>query len=134
MPCSRRLPSRLIFLPQLAALLLMSAPASAQRAACTPVPVASTRSLPEWPPGARQANAQGTVTLEVTIARNGHASRARVIKSSGFPGLDEAAANHVRQKYLWQPLACAPEKTIVKVVWDPAGLCAIGKRCAWSPN
>jgi TonB family protein len=116
------------------ALLALAAwsPAAAQgsfRGSCKLVPVMSTRTPPPWPPGSRQANAQGTVTLEVTIARNGHATRTRIVKSSGFPSLDEASASHVLRNYLWQPLNCASARTTIRVVWDPAGLCAITKSC-----
>ena len=105
-----------------AALLLISVasgtPAAAQGAACKPVPVASTRSLPPYPAASLKARETGVVLLKVTVARDGHPSRASVARSSGFARLDEAAANHVRRHYLWKPTACGPAQTDVRVVFE----------------
>ncbi len=102
----------------LLAAALAPLPAMAQGApACTPVPVMATHTLPPYPEISVQLKESGTVTLEVTVARDGHVSGARVAQSSGFPRLDAAAADFVQQTYLWRPMACASAKLPLKVVW-----------------
>ena len=105
-------------------------PAAAQRAAdCKPVPVASTRTLPPFPPASLEFGEQGITELEITVARNGRASGVKVTKSSGFARLDQAASAYVGQNYLWLPMTCASAKTKVRVRWDPAGFCALTNSC-----
>jgi TonB family protein len=124
--------------PIIAALLLTAAaisPAAAQRtAACKPVPVASTRTLPPFPPASLGLGEQGITELEVTVARNGRAAGIKIAKGSGFARLDRAASSHVRQNYLWLPMTCASAKTKVRVRWDPAGFCALTNSCRPSLN
>lgn len=106
----------------------------APRGRCKLVPVMNTHTPPPYPLPEGRVQAQGTTLLQVMVARDGHVSAVKVARSSGFPQLDQAAASHVQQKYLWQPLACASARTKVKVVWDPAGICARIKSCGRKPN
>lgn len=50
---------------------------------------------PAYPPAARRAGTQGTVTLRVLVMRDGLPSRVEVEKSSGSPHLDTAAVDAV---------------------------------------
>ena len=94
------------------------AKAEARSAACKLTPVMSTHTLPPYPLLSKELGEQGTTILQVTVAHDGRVSRAKVTQSSGFPRLDKAAASHVQQHYLWQPPACTPAGTIVKILWD----------------
>lgn len=49
------------------------------------------------PPVSRRLGEYGTVLLRVTISAEGRASRVELLKSSGYPRLDEAAMNGARQ-------------------------------------
>lgn len=51
---------------------------------------------PHYPPAARHAGEQGTVTLRVLVTRAGLASRVTVERSSGSPHLDAAALEAVK--------------------------------------
>ncbi len=51
---------------------------------------------PPYPALARRRRQEGTVLLLVTVTAQGRASTVRVHTTSGFPGLDQAAANAVR--------------------------------------
>jgi periplasmic protein TonB len=58
---------------------------------------------PEYPPVSRRLGEQGTVILEVMVEPNGRASDVKIIQSSGFPRLDEAAVNGVKASYRFAP-------------------------------
>ena len=75
----------------------------ADGAVCKLDPVMSTHTIPPYPPESRKAKESGSVLLRVTVAKDGHATRADVAHKSGFVRLDEAAAIYVQQNYLWQP-------------------------------
>src|SRR4051812_33275704 len=65
--------------------LLWSPAAMAQRAAtCKPDPVRATHTLPPYPQESLKAKETGTVLLQVTVAANGHVTRADVAHGSGF--------------------------------------------------
>jgi TonB family protein len=111
----------LVLVP-LAAGLFWSPGAAAQGAgACEAVAVAATHRVPPYPVEAAKAGEIGQVLLDVTIAKDGHASSATVAQSSGSARLDEAAASYVRQYYAWRPLACDSARTDVRVVYNLAG-------------
>lgn len=55
-----------------------------------------------YPESARQAHEQGTVKLEFTITQDGAVANATVLKSSGFPDLDDAALEAV-QTWRYKP-------------------------------
>lgn len=51
---------------------------------------------PKYPPAARRAGQQGTVTLSFTIGSSGTVISARIAKSSGYTLLDNAALSAIR--------------------------------------
>jgi protein TonB len=58
---------------------------------------------PEYPPAARRAGEEGTVTLKVLVTDGGRAGQVEVAKSSGFPKLDEAAVKEVQRNWRFVP-------------------------------
>ena len=52
---------------------------------------------PAYPWLARISGWEGTVVLRVTIEADGHPSAARIVRSSGYPILDQAAQRAVQQ-------------------------------------
>jgi TonB family protein len=110
----------LVLVPVAAGLLWSPGAAAQGTGACRPVGVMATHTLPPYPPESRKAKETGAVLLKVTVAKNGHVSRAQVAQSSGHPHLDAAASSFVREHYLWQPLACNSAQTDLKVVFQLA--------------
>jgi TonB family protein len=70
---------------------LADSPARVDRTAPTPAPV--------YPDSAQVAGEQGDVLLDVYVTAGGHPRKFRVNQSSGFPDLDNAAAETVAN---WQ--------------------------------
>jgi protein TonB len=60
-------------------------------------------SLPEYPPASRRAGEAGTVTLKAFVGEDGRCSQVEVVKSSGFPKLDEAAVKEVQRNWKFVP-------------------------------
>jgi periplasmic protein TonB len=58
---------------------------------------------PEYPPSSRRAGEEGTVTLKAFVSENGRASQVEVVKSSGFPKLDDAAVQEVQRNWRFAP-------------------------------
>jgi TonB family protein len=110
----------MVLVPLAAGVFWSPGVAVAADAACAPVAVAATHRVPPYPVESAKAQETGQVLLNVTVTRDGNASAAKVAKSSGFARLDDAAASYVRQYYSWQPLACGPARTQVKVVYNLA--------------
>ena len=52
---------------------------------------------PLYPAASRRSGEQGTVMLELIVGPDGKPSEVRVTRSSGYPGLDEAATTAVRK-------------------------------------
>lgn len=100
--------------------LLWSPAAVAQGTVCEPVAMMATHTYPPYPRKSQKAGETGTVLLRVAVARSGHVANVRVARRSGHPRLDEAAANYVRQHYLWQPLSCGSAQTNLRVVFSLA--------------
>ena len=72
------------------------APAPKQaRIDAPPCPRSSIR--PEYPAGARARGEQGEVTLEIAVDAEGGVLEVRVVSSSGFSALDDAAAKAARR-------------------------------------
>jgi periplasmic protein TonB len=59
--------------------------------------------LPEYPPASRRAGEAGTVTLRCMVSEQGRCSEISVVKSSGFPKLDEAAVKEVQRNWKFVP-------------------------------
>ena len=62
-----------------------------------------TNPLPLYPLVARRLGKEGVVLLEVLVAPDGRAAEVRVLRSSGFPPLDESAATTVRERWRFVP-------------------------------
>ena len=69
-----------------------ASPAAAPRQARVEAPPKPRKTIrPEYPKGARQRGEQGDVTLEIRVNAEGGVDEVFVVRSSGFPDLDEAA-------------------------------------------
>jgi protein TonB len=58
---------------------------------------------PEYPPASRRAGEAGTVTLQALVQADGRPSEVKVVKSSGFEKLDEAAVKEVERNWRFVP-------------------------------
>jgi protein TonB len=58
---------------------------------------------PEYPPSSRRAGEAGTVILQVYVLETGRVGDAKVMTSSGFPRLDEAALREVKRSWKLVP-------------------------------
>lgn len=75
-----------------------SAPSDTQASA-----IGSTHSRPPYPPDARRLGQQGRVELQLTISAEGKVLKADIVKSSGFPELDQTAQSWVVAHWRYQP-------------------------------
>ena len=85
--------------------LAVRVPAS-MPAGCTP---------PAWPLGEKRRGAQGRVTLHFTVEADGKVSAAAVIRSSGYPALDQAARDALAQ-CVFQPETLDGKPVASKVI------------------
>jgi protein TonB len=58
---------------------------------------------PEYPPSSRRAGEAGTVTLQALVQADGRPSEVKIVKSSGFDKLDEAAVKEVQRNWRFVP-------------------------------
>jgi len=58
---------------------------------------------PEYPPASRRAGEAGTVQLKCYVQETGKCSEVSVVRSSGFPRLDEAAVKEVQRNWKFVP-------------------------------
>jgi protein TonB len=58
---------------------------------------------PEYPPASRRAGEEGTVTLSAYVLESGRVGEVKVVKSSGFDKLDEAAVKEVQRNWRFVP-------------------------------
>jgi len=70
---------------------------------------------PAWPSGEKRRGAQGRVTLHFTVQADGKVSEAAVIRSSGYPALDEAARDALA-KCVFQPETLDGKPVTSKVI------------------
>ena len=70
--------------------------AQEERARIVSDPVALNRIVPVYPRSARRKGHEGSVTVEISVAKDGIVSDAEVVMSSGFDELDAAALGAVR--------------------------------------
>jgi protein TonB len=65
--------------------------------------IASTHTIPPYPPLAVRLNQQGNVQLSLTIDEQGNVTDATVMTSSGYDALDAAAVAWVKGHWRYQP-------------------------------
>jgi len=58
---------------------------------------------PEYPPSSRRAGEAGTVTLAAYVLDSGRVGEIKIVKSSGFDKLDEAAVKDVQRNWRFVP-------------------------------
>jgi periplasmic protein TonB len=84
--------------------------------------ITGTHSSPAYPLLDRRLGHEGTVTLRLDIAPDGTVTGARVIKSSGYAGLDEAAVSWVIAHWRYKPAthtgAAVPSETNAAVMFS----------------
>jgi len=84
--------------PQTSNLKPQTAAPAAPRQARVDAPPSPKRSIrPDYPKGARQRGEQGAVVLEIQVDAKGAVSGTKVVVSSGFAELDEAAVKAARK-------------------------------------
>lgn len=85
-------------------------------------PIASTHTLPPYPPIARRLGEQGTTLMEVTITPEGTVGECSVVQSSSSERLDQAGCDFVKSHWRWQPPTTAGKveatRTRVSIKWD----------------
>jgi protein TonB len=84
--------------------------------------VLATHTTPPYPPLAIRLEQEGTVLLRLTISPQGVVTGAVVVRSSGYPMLDEAAVAWVTSHWRYQPAlrggVAAPDSATVGVRFD----------------
>jgi protein TonB len=60
-------------------------------------------SQPPYPPGEIRAGNTGTADIEIYVLPNGRVGDARIVKSTGFPALDQSALDEARRKWRLTP-------------------------------
>lgn len=58
---------------------------------------------PEYPPQSRRLGEQGSVVLSVLVGTDGRVLDAKLVQTSGFPRLDEAALDGIKTNYRFTP-------------------------------
>ena len=85
-------------------------------------PIARTRTLPPYPPISVRLNESGTTLMEVHITTEGNVDDCKVVTSSSSERLDQAACDHVKRVWRWQPPTNQGQpiavSTRVSVKWD----------------
>jgi len=83
------------------------APPPVAKPAPPPAPVLTQRpsirrngALPEYPAASRRAKEEGIVSLKLCVDTSGRITKAELVKSSGFPRLDEATLDWVKRERL----------------------------------
>ena len=84
-------------------------------------PIMATHTLPPYPPESFALNEQGTTMMEVNVTTQGVADSCKVVQSSGSERLDQAACDHVKQVWRWEPPVAGGQpvnvRTRVSVTW-----------------
>ena len=79
-------------------------PRAAPVAASDPLrAIGRTHTQPTYPPISVRLNESGVTLIEVHIATDGTADQCKVVKGSGSDRLDQAACDHVKSHWRWQP-------------------------------
>ena len=83
------------------------APAPVQKASVKTPPSVTGKGAratqPEYPPSSRRAGEAGTVTLAAYVLESGKVGEVKIVKSSGFEKLDEAAVKEVQRNWRFVP-------------------------------
>ncbi|HTQ15108.1 MAG TPA: energy transducer TonB [Rhizomicrobium sp.] len=83
--------------------------------------IAATHTIPSYPALDRRLGHEGTVLLAIWIGVDGNVSQATVARSSGFPGLDQAAIDWVKAHWRYKPAtkngAAVPSSTQASVAF-----------------
>ncbi len=92
-----------------------------------PLPLGEHSCLPYYPAMAMRMNQQGAVTVDVGVSPQGAVTDVRVVKSSGFDALDDAAVNCAKER-LYRPairngvpIAGQSQATIKFALGEPPG-------------
>ena len=84
--------------------------------------ITRTHTKPPYPAISQRMGEQGTTEMMVTINVKGDVIAAEVTKSSGSKRLDDAAVEHVKARWKWNPPTQNGQpveaKTAVRVVWS----------------
>ena len=67
------------------------------------VGIASTHTVPAYPPVARRIGAEGKVTLRLTVSAEGRVTKADVVSSSGRDELDQTAQAWILEHWTYKP-------------------------------
>jgi periplasmic protein TonB len=85
-------------------------------------PVANTHAPPPYPALSLRLGEQGTTRMQVSISTRGLITGCKVIDSSGFERLDNAACSYVQQRWRWKPPMrggrAATAETQISVIWS----------------
>lgn len=65
--------------------------------------VAGAAAQPPYPPVSRRLGEQGIVVLAISVGADGTVSDVRLVTSSGFPRLDQAALDQARRRWRFEP-------------------------------
>jgi len=60
-------------------------------------------SQPPYPPGEIRAGNTGTADIEIYVLPTGRVGDARIVKSTGFPALDQSAMDEAKRKWRLTP-------------------------------
>ena len=60
-------------------------------------------SQPPYPPSAIRAGNEGTTDIEIYVLPNGRVGDARIVKTTGFPALDQSALDEAKRKWRLTP-------------------------------
>ena len=73
----------------------------------------------DYPAASLRANQQGTVRIGWSVGAQGRAFDCRILESSGYPRLDQAACKAIlrRARYRPEPVGLSPRNYTRRVVW-----------------
>ena len=87
-----------------------------------PVAIRATHTIPPYPPVALRMEAEGKVTLRLTVLPDGRVSQADIVASSGRQDLDETAQQWIVGHWTYKPALrdgkAAPGQTLATVTFS----------------
>jgi TonB family protein len=106
--------------------VLAPAMAQAPAAASSPtraIPIPHTHTMAPYPALSRSLGEQGATEMLVTVGYDGVPISVELMKSSGFQRLDDAALEHVKAQWRWQPPtrngSPVAVRAPVRIRWNP---------------